>query len=526
MPSHTTLPNDIDALKALLTAQLDEVQALRAERDAWHVERDALKQDKRDGAQEIARLKLLLAKLQRMLFGQKSEKLQHQVDQLQLELEELYITHAIRGAVQAPAPSHTPAAAPARRPLPERLPCDVIEHLPDATCCPDCGGAWKRLGEDVSEMLEYVPASLRRIRHVRPRLTCSGCERMAQAPAPSRPIARGLAGPGLLAHVLVSKYADHIPLHRQAGIYAREGVELADSTLADWVGASHALLDPLVSALRAHVFAARKLHTDDTPVPVLMPGSGKTRQARLWTYVRDDRPHAGQAAPAAWFRYSPDRKGIHPQTHLKDFVGTLQADAYAGYDVLYASGRILEAGCWAHARRKFHDIHALRPTPLTTHVLAHIAQLYQVEAGIRGSPPEHRRQVRQELAAPLVRALYTWLTEQLATVSRKSVTADAISYALNQWQALTRYLDDGELEIDNSAAERSVRGVACGRKNYLFLGSDRGGERAATMYSLMQTAKLNGIDPEAYLRRVLTVIADYPINQVADLLPWRLRQEA
>ena len=242
--------------------------------------------------------------------------------------------------------------------------------------------------------------------------------------------------------------------------------------------------------------------------------------------MRDDRPHGGQAAPAAWFRYSPDRKGIHPQTHLKDFVGTLQADAYAGYHALYASGRILEAGCWAHARRKFHDIHVDRPTPITTHVLAQIAQLYQVEAGIRGSPPEHRRQVRQEQAAPIAAALRTWLVEQLATVSRKSVTADAIGYALNQWQALTRYLDDGEVEIDNSAAERSVRGVACGRKNYLFLGSDRGGERAATMYSLMETAKLNGIDPEAYLRRVLTMIADTPINKVADLLPWRLNHEA
>jgi len=519
MQSPASLPNDIDALKALLVAQWE---TLRTERQAWSLERDALKQDKHDGVEEIARLKLLLAKLQRMLFGQKSEKLQHQVDQLQLELEELYVDQGMRPQAKQQAAPRSERQAPVRRALPEHLPCEIIEHLPDATCCPDCGGAWTRLGEDVSEMLEYVPASLRRIRHVRPRLTCSGCERMAQAPAPSRPIARGMAGPGLLAHVFVSKYADHIPLYRQAGIYVREGVELADSTLADWVGAGHALFDPLVRALREHVFAARKLHTDDTPVPVLMRGLGKTRQARLWTYVRDDRPHAGTAAPAVWFRYSPDRKGVHPQTHLKDFVGILQADAYAGYDALYATGRILEAGCWAHARRKFHEIHVDRPTPITTHVLAQIAQLYRVEAGIRGSPPEHRRQVRQEQAGPIARALHAWLVEQLPTVSRKSVTAEAIGYALNQWQALTRYLDDGQIEIDNSAAERSVRGVACGRKNYLFLGSDQGGERAATMYSLMETAKLNGIDPEAYLRRVLTVIADYPVNQIADLLPWNL----
>jgi hypothetical protein len=226
-----------------------------------------------------------------------------------------------------------------------------------------------------------------------------------------------------------------------------------------------------------------------------------------------------------WFQYSPDRKGHHPQAHLKDFHGTLQADAYAGYNALYASGRIVEAGCWAHCRRKFHDIHVERPSPITTHVLAQIARLYQIEAGIRGSPPEHRRQTRQAHAAPIASALHAWLVEQLPGLSRKSVTAEAIGYALNQWRALTCYLDDGEVEIDNSAAERSVRGIACGRKNYLFLGSDRGGERAATMYSLMETAKLNGIDPEAYLRRVLAVIADTPINRVAELLPWNLADQ-
>lgn len=533
MRAPACLPNDIDALRALVLAHQAQLQAhqqenhaLRAEREAFHAEREAFKQGKRDDSDEIARLKLLLAKLQRLLFGQRSEKLQHQVDQLQLELEELYLNQAQRVEPARSAQPRAERQAPVRRALPEHLPREVMEHLPEATACPDCGGAWKRLGEDVSDMLEYVPASLRIIRHVRPRLTCTCCERMMQAPAPSRPIARGWAGPGLLAHVCVSKYADHIPLHRQARIYEREGVELADSTLADWVGGVHQLLAPLVAALRDHVFSARKLHTDDTPVPVLMPGSGKTRQARLWTYVRDDRPHAGAAAPAAWFRYSPDRKGIHPQTHLKDFSGTLQADAYAGYDAIYARGRVIEAACWAHARRKFHEIHVDRPTPITTHALERIAELYRIEAGIRGSPPGHRKQVRQVESVPIVTALRAWLTEQLPTVSRKSVTAEAIGYALNQWQALTRYLDDGEVEIDNSAAERSVRGIACGRKNYLFLGSDRGGERAATMYSLMETAKLNGIDPEAYLRRVLAVIADYPVNRVADLLPWNLATQA
>jgi hypothetical protein len=312
-------------------------------------------------------------------------------------------------------------------------------------------------------------------------------------------------------------------LHRQCVIHARDGVDISDSTMGDWVGDGHHLFTPLAGALQNHVFAATKLHADDTPVPVLMPGTGKTRQGRLWTYVRDDRPHAGTAAPAVWFCYSPDRKGIHPQRHLKHFTGTLQADAFAGYNAVYETGRVQHAGCWAHARRKFHDIHVDGPTPITTHVLDRIAELYRIERDIRGSPPADRYLVRQERAAPILTALHAWLTVQLPTISRKSVVAEAIGYALNQWRTLTRYLTDGEIEIDNSAAERSLRGVALGRKNYLFMGSDRGGERAATMYSLMETAKLNGINPEAYLRHVLSVIADYPVNRVADLLPWNVK---
>ena len=514
MQTRAPIPDDIDALKALVADLGAEMQALRSERDA-------LKQAGRDDKHEIQHLKLLLAKLQRMMFGQKSEKLARQIDQLQLELEELHINQGEREpASQAPAPSARPA--PQRRPLPEHLPRDIEQHLPQEAACPDCGGAWKQLGEDVSEVLEFVPASFKVVRHVRPRLACTCCDRMAQAPAPSRPIARSYAGPGLLAHVFVSKYADHLPLYRQCRIYEREGVELNENTLADWVGAGHQLLRPLINALHQHMFAARKLHTDDTPVPVLMPGRGKTQQGRLWTYVRDDRPHGGSAAPAAWFRYSPDRKGIHPQTHLKDFSGVLQADAFAGYNEVYASGRVVEAACWAHARRKVYDIHASRPTPLSTHFLEQIAWLYKIEADIRGKPPDVRRDSRQERARPIVRALHAWLLAQLPALSRKSPTADAIRYALNQWQALTRYLEDGEVEIDNNAAERSLRGVAVGRKNYLFMGSDRGGERAATMYSLMETARLNGVNPEAYLRHVLSVIADYPVNQVADLLPWNV----
>jgi len=522
MQTRRQLPNDIAELQAMLHAQFAAFDVLAAKHDVTTAERDELKKSKLDDKEEIKRLTLLIAKLKRMVFGQKSEKLSAQIAQLELELEELHIIQGARAPVVelADTVEHT---APKRRPLPEHLPRDVQTHMPAQAACPDCGGEWKTLGEDVSEVLEYVPASYRVIRHVRPRLTCSCCERMAQAPAPSRPIARSYFGPGLISHVIVSKYMDHLPIYRQCQQAAREGVELSESTVGDVVGGAHQLLRPLMDALQRYVFAAPKLHADDTPIDVLVPGNGKTKQGRLWVYTRDDRPAGDSTAPAVWFRYSPDRKGIHPQAHLKDYAGILQADAYAGYNPIYDSGRVLEAACWAHARRKFYDIHEAQPTPVTTYVLAQIGELYKIEAGIRGSPPERRREVRQEYSKPIVEALHAWLTAQLATLSRKSVTADAIGYAMNQWQALTRYLDDGRIEIDNNAAERALRTVAIGRKNYLFLGSDTGGERAATMYSLLGTVKLNGVNPETYLRHVLSVIADHPVNRVDELLPWNVK---
>jgi transposase len=397
-------------------------------------------------------------------------------------------------------------------------------HEP-ACNCPDCGTAMKKIGEDVSEVLDYVPARFRVIRHVRPKLACPQCERIVQVPAPSRPIDRGLAGAGLLAHILVSKYADHLPLYRQSQIYAREGVELERSTLAEWVGGCFRLVHPLIEALGRYVFAAGKLHADDTPVPVLDPGRGKTKTGRLWTYVRDDRPAGSQEAPAVLFRYSPDRRGERPRNHLAHFTGILQADAYSGFGHLYEGGKIREAACWAHARRGFYDIHQATQSPVAAEALERIGAIYAIESEIRGRPPDERAAVRQARAGPLLESLRNWLRQMLEKLSKKSELAKAIGYVLTRWSALTRYRDDGTIEIDNNAAERALRVVALGRKNYLFCGSDAGGDRAAGIYSLIATARMNGLDPEAYLRHVLECIADHPINRIEELLPWRVELE-
>lgn len=410
--------------------------------------------------------------------------------------------------------------------MPEHLPREIQTHWPESRdTCTACGAPMKQLGEDVSEQLEYVPASFRVIRCVRPKLACSCCDHIAQAAAPSRPIERGMAGPGLLAHVLVSKFADHLPLYRQSVIYARKGVELERSLLAKWVGHSAALLQPLVDALRRHVMAATKLHADDTPVPVLAPGNGKTKTGRLWVYVRDDRSSGDATPPAVWFTYTPDRKGIHPKQHLASFTGTLQADAYGGYQAIYETGSVAEAACWAHDRRQFYELHAARPNALNTEALERIGALYKIQEQIRGKPPNERRAYRQAQARPLLDQLHAWLSATLGTLSRKSETSRAILYALNRWEALTRYCDDGRLEIDNLPVERALRGVAIGRRNYLFAGADSGGERAAAIYCLIGTARLNGVDPEAYLRFVLARIADHAINRVDELMPWVVAEQ-
>lgn len=516
LPCGTLLlvPDTCAALPDLNSLNVEVLRALVLEQHATLVSRNT----------EINNLKLLVLKLKRMHFGRKSEKLDRDIEQLELRLEDLE-------ASDAPSPNPAPASAPetgaapkkpARRPLPESLPRTTQTHTPKHTACPDCGGRLRSLGEDVAEVLEYVPGHFEVIRLVRPKLSCTCCERIVQESAPSRPIDRGLAGPGLLAHVIVSKFADHLPLYRQSEIYGREGIDLDRSTLAGWVGGVSRTLAPLVEELRRYVMSAGKLHGDDTPVPVLAPGNGKTKTGRLWTYVRDDRPAGDQAAPAVWFAYSPDRKGEHPEQHLGSFRGTLQADGYAGFNRVSAKGLVQEAACWAHVRRKFYDLHQAHASPLAAEALSRIGQLYAIESEIRGRAPDERREVRQNRSRPLLESLHQWLESSLAKLSAKSETASAIRYALGRWTALVRFCDDGRLEIDNNAAERALRAVALGRKNYLFAGSDAGGERAAAMYSLIGSAKLNGLDPEAYLRDVLARIADHPINRIAELLPSNL----
>ena len=508
---------DPEALKALVLAKHSE----------------SLEQHKEltSSTHEIEHLKLVIEKYRRMIFGRKSEKLTGELEQLEFRLEELETAQAAEEAAQAATEATQSSSTqtdskrrsrPARKPLPEDLPREVITHLPAHNCCPDCGGALRQFGEDVSEQLERIPASFKVIRHVRPKFACAGCESVIEAPAPARPIDRGLPGPGLLAHVLVSKYADHQPLYRQSQIYAREGIDLDRSTLAGWVGAASELLTPLVDEIKKHVLAAAKIHADDTPVPVLAPGNGKTKTGRLWTYVRDDRPAGVSTAPAVWFAYSEDRKGEHPRRHLKNFKGALQADAYSGFHHLYGDGVIYEVACWAHTRRKFHDIHVAHASPTTTEALARIGALYGIEEQIRGKPAELRCSVRQTRSRPLLDELRQWMDKTLRSLSTKSETAGAIRYALSHWRALTRYVDDGLLEIDNNSAERALRAVAIGRKNYLFMGADSGGQRAASLYSLIGTAKLNGLDPAFYLRTILATIAEHPINRIEELLPWNI----
>ncbi len=535
------LPDDIDALKAALLAERDRAARVAAEL--------AVAQAKASDDQAlIAHQQLQIAKLTRELYGQHSERSVRLLDQMELAFEELQssATEDELAAERATAKTTNVVAfirkRPARQPFPEHLPrVRVVE--PGPATCQCCGSArLRKLGEDVTETLEVIPRQWKVIQHVREKFTCRDCEKISQAPAPFHVIARGWAGPSFLAMILFEKYGQHQPLNRQAERYAREGVPLSLSTLADQVGACCAVLSPLIERIEAHVFAAQRLHGDDTTVPVL--ARGKTDLGRCWVYVRDDRPFSGPAPPAAMFYYSRDRSGAHPVRHLADYAGILQADAYSGYNKLYEADRrpgpIIEAGCWVHARRPFFvlaDIatNARRKaegktagviSPLALEAVRRIDALFEIERSINGQSIERRQQARQELSAPLIADLEGWLHEHRPKLSRGNDLARAMDYVLKRWPAFTRFLDDGRVCLSNNAAERALRGIALGRKSWLFAGSDRGGQRAAALYSLIVTAKMNDIDPQAWLADVLARIAEHPARDIDALLPWNWQPPA
>jgi transposase len=537
-PRHGLSADEVDALKTALAAE-------RAGRLAAEAEAARAVAAMSNAEALIAHLRLAIEKMKRELYGSRSERGQKLLDQMELELEELETTArqdetAVEMAAATSAttvPAHT-RRKPVRKPLPEHLPRERV-IVPGPTSCTCCGSTrLSKLGEDITETLEVVPRRWKVIQHVREKFACRACEKISQAPAPFHVVARGRAGPSLLAMVLHAKFALHQPLNRQSDDYAREGIELPLSTLADDVGACAAVLQPLVDLIGTHVFAAERIHGDDTPVPLL--AKGKTKEARLWTYVRDDRPFGGADPPAAVYRFSRDRNGEHPDRHLAHYAGILQADAYAGFNGLYhadrKAGPIVEAACWAHARRKFFvlaDIAAKargkKPfvvSPIAFEAVRKIDALFETERSINGLSPEQRLAVRRRQSAGLVEDLETWMRHERAKLSRHADVAKAMDYMLKRWASFTRFIADGRICLSNNAAERALRGIALGRKAWLFAGSERGGERAAAMYTLIHTAKLNNVDPQAWLADVLARIADHRLADLAALLPWRWAVES
>jgi transposase len=516
---------------ALLEGQTSAVAQLEAERDSLRAERDALQSAHETANAEVEKLRLMIGQLLRAQYGRSSEKLDP--DQLQLGLEELEQSlAAVRPADDPPAPQQP--AVPQRKPaqrnrgaLPPHLPrYEVVIDVEDK-CCPCCGGALHVIGEDVSEMLDVVPAQYRVKVIRRPRYGCRGCESaVVQAPAPERLLTGGMATEALVAQVLVAKYSDHLPLYRQAQIFARNGIDLDRSTLASWVGRAAWWLRPLSERLLDTVLSSPKIFADDTPVPVLDPGRGRTKTGRLWAYARDDRPWLGPEPPAVVYVYSENRQGVHPRNHLAEFTGVLQVDGYSGFEGIAGErpgGAVRLALCWAHLRRKFYDFHQTTGSPIAAEALRRIAELYAIEERIRGRAPDERRRIRQAESRPLVEALKTWLEAQLARISAKSPLAGACRYGLRHWDGLGLFLEDGRVEIDSNTVERSIRPIKLGRKNHLFAGSDGGADSWATIASLIQTAKLNEVEPFAYLRDVLERIVSgrTKIADLASLLPWR-----
>ncbi|PZO90031.1 MAG: IS66 family transposase [Sphingomonas sanxanigenens] len=529
------LPDDIEALKALLasaTQRADEAEAKLANAHARESATEAV----------IADRELQIAKLRREQYGASAERTRL-LDQVELQLEDLEADAAEDDLAAEVAAEKTATVTaferkrPARKPFPEHLSRERV-IVPTPCSCPTCGGSrLSKLGEDVTETLEVIPRVGKVVQTVREKFSCRDCETITQPPAPFHVVPRGWADPSFLAMLLFEKYGQHQPLNRQAERFAREGVPLSTSTLADQVGAAAFALMPLYRLIEAHVLAAERLHGDDTTVPVM--AKVKTDTARLWVYVRDDRPFAGADPPAALFHYSRDRRGEHPRAHFASWSGILQADAYGGYGELYAPGRlpapVHEAGCFAHARRKFFELadvasaarkksrgkHAGMIYPIAIEAVQRIDALFDIERGINGKGVAERLVVRQELSAPLMAELHAWLTTQLARLSRNHDLAKAINYMLRRWDAFTRFLEGGQVCLTNNAAERALRCVPLGRKAWLFCGSDRGGQRAAILYTLIQTARLNDVDPQAWLADVLARIAEHPARQLDELLPWK-----
>lgn len=533
--SAAALPNDIEALKRLV---------LVGEADLAQVRRDLVEARARESSGEalIAHLRLTIEKMRREVYGQRSERSARLLDQMELELEELEAAASEDelAAERAAATGTTVGAfirrKPSRKPFPEHLPRERI-IVPGPTACACCGSTrLAKLGEDITETLEVVPRQWKVLQYVREKFTCRACEKISQPPAPFHVLPRGFAGPNLFAMVLFEKYGQHQPLNRQSERYRREGVDLSLSTLADQVGGCAALLRPLYDLIRAHVLAGSRVHGDDTTVPVL--AKGRTTTGRAWVYVRDDRPFGGSDPPAAVFHYSRDRTGEHPERHLDGYAGILQADAYAGFNRLYAADRrpgpLFEAACWSHARRKFFvlaDIAAKARgklpviAPLAVEAVRRIDAIFAIEREINGQPSSERLAVRRQRVAPLVGELQQWMRSERARLSRHADVAKAMDYMLKRWVAFTRFLEDGRICLTNNAAERELRGIALGRKAWLFAGSDRGGERAALMYTLIQTARLNEVDPQAWLADVLARINDHKITDLGALLPWRWAAE-
>jgi transposase len=526
------LPDDVGALKALLMAERQKY-----DHDITARDEKIIVLDSRISVQieTIETLQANLDKLRRALFGASSEKqktkLAADADQLELQIEEqeelAAQTDAAASTSAAPEKVIRTKTSSARKPLPAHLPRERIELAPTISCA--CGCECARLvtiGEDITEVLEKIPAQLKVIQYVRPKLACRTCEQIFQAHAPELPVLKGRPGPGLIAHVAIAKYCDGLPLYRQSAIFAREGIEIERAVLADWVGRAAWWLEPIHKLIGAHVMAAPAIHSDDTPVKVLAPGSGKTRTGRLWDYILDERPWCGDRPPAAFYCYSPDRKGERPRMHLKDFKGYLHADAYSGYAGLFGDDQTIQhVACFAHARRQFHDCLEATASPVAQEALTRIAALYEIEARINGMSRDERYAVRQSESLPLLNELKHWLEQQRARLSAKSSIGKAIAYSLMRWEALIRYTSDGRLAIDNNAAERALRTVAVSRKNFLFFGSDAGGDRAAIIYTMVESAKLNGLNPQAYITDIIDRMAKgHSSQRLAELLPWNWQQ--